>query len=201
MMDRRIRRTRRALKEALLGLILEEGFTAVTVEEITDRADVGRTTFYLHYRDKEELLLESISELAEGLVEEISQVPMVDPVSGQPAVSRAVEVTFRHASENPDLYRVILQSGFRHGAGRLREIMNAAVHQIIEGVARNEQRSLKPQVPMPVLSNYLVGSWIGVMTWWLEDDMPYSPAEMAGMFEKVIMLGGAKLMGGEQALP
>jgi len=195
-MDRRIKRTRRSLKDALLALILEKGFTAVTVEEIADRADVGRTTFYLHYHDKEDLLLESISELADSLVEQISQVPMMDSKTGQPAVSQAVKVTFCHAAENPDLYKVILQSGARHGARRLREIMNQAVGQIMDGIAQREARTINPQVPMPVLSNYLVGSWIGIMTWWLEEDMPYSPEEMAGMFEKVIMLAGTELMGG-----
>ena len=53
--DRRVNRTRRLLREALLALIMEEGYDAVTIEEITDRADLGRTTFYLHYRDKEDL--------------------------------------------------------------------------------------------------------------------------------------------------
>lgn len=56
-LDRRVRRTRRALQDSLTSLILEKGYDAVTVEDITDRADLGRTTFYLHYKDKEELLI------------------------------------------------------------------------------------------------------------------------------------------------
>lgn len=49
-LDRRVRRTRRALQDSLTSLILEKGYDAVTVEDITDRADLGRTTFYLHYK-------------------------------------------------------------------------------------------------------------------------------------------------------
>ena len=67
-LDRRGRRTRRQLKEALFALILEKGYDAVTIEDITGRADLGRTTFYLHYRDKEELLLEAIDSIANDLI-------------------------------------------------------------------------------------------------------------------------------------
>ena len=53
--DRRVRRTRRLLRDACIALILEKGYETITVEEITERADVGRTTFYMHYRDKEDV--------------------------------------------------------------------------------------------------------------------------------------------------
>ncbi len=74
--DRRVNRTRRQLREALFNLILEKGYDAVTVEEITARADVGRTTFYLHYHDKEDLLMESIGELVDDLIEQMARFPM-----------------------------------------------------------------------------------------------------------------------------
>ena len=55
--DRRVRKTRKALRDALVELTLEKGYAAVTVGDIADRADVGRTTFYAHFTDKEDLLL------------------------------------------------------------------------------------------------------------------------------------------------
>ena len=70
-LDRRTRRTRRSLREALFALILEKGYDAVTIEHITERADLGRTTFYLHYRDKEDLLLEAIDTIAAELIARI----------------------------------------------------------------------------------------------------------------------------------
>src|SRR5512133_4407009 len=73
-LDRRARRTRKQLKEALFALVLEKGYDGVTIEDITERADLGRTTFYLHYRDKEELLLESIDSISEELMEQIAPV-------------------------------------------------------------------------------------------------------------------------------
>ena len=71
--DRRITRTRNQLREALFELILEKGYDTVTIEEITDRANLGRTTFYLHYKDKEQLLLESINSIANDLLQQITQ--------------------------------------------------------------------------------------------------------------------------------
>src|SRR6186713_2598586 len=61
--DRRVSRTRRALKEALTDLILEKGYEAVTVQHVIDRADVGRSTFYAHFLDKDDLLMAILADL------------------------------------------------------------------------------------------------------------------------------------------
>ena len=73
--DRRIQRTRQSLRTALLTLIKEKGYDAISIEEITERANVGRATFYLHYKDKEDLLLEEFSEMANEKVQVLSEVP------------------------------------------------------------------------------------------------------------------------------
>jgi len=72
--DRRVRKTRRALREAMQNLMAEKGYEQVTVEELTERADIGRTTFYLHYGAKQDLLLEQFDELLDQLVEQLSFV-------------------------------------------------------------------------------------------------------------------------------
>src|SRR5689334_24059575 len=61
--DRRVRRTRRLLREALLALVAEKGYDRVTVQDVLDRADVGRATFYAHFRDKDDLLVSGFDEL------------------------------------------------------------------------------------------------------------------------------------------
>src|SRR5512147_2280747 len=73
--DRRIQRTRQSLRTALLALIKEKGYDAISIEDITERANVGRATFYLHYKDKEDLLLEEFSEMANEKVQVLSEVP------------------------------------------------------------------------------------------------------------------------------
>nr|WP_257003346.1 helix-turn-helix domain-containing protein [Streptomyces sp. Alain-F2R5] len=72
--DRRIRKTRRALRDALVELVLERGFTALSVEDITQRADVARATFYSHFRDKDELFARVTRDLLDELDERLRPV-------------------------------------------------------------------------------------------------------------------------------
>src|SRR5512140_447377 len=93
--DRRIQRTRQSLRAALLELIKEKSYDDISIEEITERANVGRATFYLHYKDKEDLLLEEFSEMANEKVQVLSEIPFsiwlqsgeagVDPRKKKPA--------------------------------------------------------------------------------------------------------------------
>ncbi len=67
--DRRVQRTRQLLRDALMALIVEKGYDAISVQDITDHANVARPTFYLHYKDKEELLLSSVQEIYDDLAQ------------------------------------------------------------------------------------------------------------------------------------
>ena len=113
--DRRVRRTRRALREAMLDLMEEKGYDQVTVEELTDRADIGRTTFYLHYSAKQDLLLEQFGELLDQLVVQLSQIPLSawgqegDLKSVDDHPNRPICMIFQHAADNKDLYQIVLR--------------------------------------------------------------------------------------------
>jgi len=197
--DRRVVRTRRLLRDALFALILEEGFDAVTIEEITERADLGRTTFYLHYRDKEDLLLQSIGELVDDLIGRMAHVPLdewslqIDPASEAP--SPAIVLPFQHVAEHAHLYRIILRGeGTYSVSRRLRDIIVQASDAIIQVLlGREKMATLEPQVPLEVFLNYLAGAWIGLITWWLENEMPYTQEQMALMFQKMIIHGAPEI--------
>ena len=200
--DRRTNRTRRSLKEALFNLILEKGYDAVTVEEITDRADLGRTTFYLHYRDKEDLLLESIDAMADDLVVQVSGLPItawklqIDiNDDGFPPLS-PILLVFEHAAENAQLYRVILRGvGASKTSARIRSIIVNALNEFIDREAAQKNLTIKNEIPMDVFANYFAGSLLGLLTWWLENDMPYAPQEMALMFQKMFLPGASRVLG------
>ena len=199
--DRRVSRTRRLLRDALFALILEKGFDAVTVEEITNRADLGRTTFYLHYRDKEDLLMESIGELVDDLIEQMSRLPVeewrLETGVKNMTPSPAILLPFQHVADNARLYRVILRGeGTYSVSRRLREIIVQATNEMLRVLLEKERLSaLHPQVPMDVFLNFLAGSWIGLITWWLENEMPYPPEQMAMMFQKMILRGAGEVLG------
>ena len=199
--DRRVSRTRRLLRDALFALILEKGFDAVTVEEITNRADLGRTTFYLHYRDKEDLLMESIGELVDDLIEQMARLPVeewrLETGDANFTPSPAILLPFQHVADNARLYRVILRGeGTYSVSRRLREIIVQASDEMLRVLLEKERLSaMHPQVPMDVFLNFLAGSWIGLITWWLENEMPYPPDQMAMMFQKMILRGAGEVLG------
>lgn len=198
-LDRRTRRTRRSLREALFALILEKGYEAVTIEDITERADLGRTTFYLHYRDKEDLFLEAIDTIAAELIARLpppSHWRVAEPVENQPVVD-AILIVFAHAAENGQLYRIILRGeGGTRASGRLHEIISHTAIEIIE--ARVRSGDLHPRIPVRVYASYFAGALLAMLTWWLEENMPYPPEETAEMFRDLFFLGGRRMMGIEE---
>ncbi|MGB3328475.1 MAG: TetR/AcrR family transcriptional regulator, partial [Thermomicrobiales bacterium] len=102
--DPRVRRTRRLLEEAVLSLAADQDFASITVRDITTRADVNRATFYLHYRDKDDLCARALDRLLEDLTAEdrafiAARKPLV--LNGIPVGLMAV---VRHCSERPELF-------------------------------------------------------------------------------------------------
>jgi AcrR family transcriptional regulator len=189
--DRRVSRTRRSLRDALMAVILEKGYDAVTIEDITSRADVGRTTFYLHYRDKEELLLESINEVVNDLFTQISRVPMAEwGLPSKASVDEAlfpILLVFQNAAENADLYRVVLRGeGTSKIQNHIRNITASAVFEFLRLMAERDELTLHPVVPVEVFSNYFAGSLLGVLTWWLETNMPYPAEKMARIYQQLV---------------
>jgi|WetSurMetagenome_2_1015567.scaffolds.fasta_scaffold76786_3 AcrR family transcriptional regulator len=206
-LDRRIGRTRRLLREALLELVLEKGYDAVTVEDITARADLGRTTFYLHYKDKEELLMASINDMVDDLVARIARIPISSwnlrrgiDVPGSDPIGEPTPflLAFRHAAEHADLYRVILRgSANARAMDRLKEIIYHAINEFIEIKTARDNLKLKEKVTVPLefFTNYLAGSFLGIVTWWLESGLPYTPEQMTDMFQRTFFFGALEVLG------
>lgn len=194
-LDRRTKRTRRLLREALFSLILEKGYEAVTVEDITRQADLGRTTFYLHYRDKEDLLLKSIEGIADALAAEIGNLEMVPDGDGEIFPREAgkvnpVLIVFQHAAQNAPVYRTILRGeGAYKASNRIREITSRYIADFLSERLRHDELQGRPAIPLVVIANYYAGSLLGMLTWWLENEMPYSPEEMAEMFRRLLFWG------------
>ena len=208
--DRRVERTCKALKQALYELLEEKSFDQVTVEEITDRANLGRATFYLHYKDKEDLLLEDVIELVDQMVEETTGMPWLrwrensEGTNSMTIRPIPMVMVFQHVAENANYYRIILRGQSMHSvSGRLRAIIIKAIKDV--GMARSQEGSLAgepqdrlkggTQVPLDVIANYYAGSVIGLVTWWLENDMPYSAVQMAGYFQKLFFPGLMQVLG------
>ena len=189
--DRRVRRTRRLLSDACISLILEKGYSTVTVEEIAERADVGRTTFYMHYRDKDDLFVHSIGRLSEEIYEQI--LPLIFSEGGTIG-QMPVLMIFQHAEANADLYRVILRgAGNGQGLQQLRQDLSRYVQRVLE--AEVVQQDLTPSVPVEVISRSFVGSLLGLVQWWLEQGCPHQAEDMTRMLRQLFNLGRLQVMG------
>lgn len=191
--DRRVNRTRRQLRNALMSLILERGYNAITIEDITERADLGRTTFYLHYRDKEELLIENLEAIVEELKAQVDQLADQDAEKGQ-LHNNPVAVAFRHVEENRDLYRIILKGeGSSKVAGRVRDIIEEAALDIFTQ-RMSQYISGPPEIPFNLVVGYFASALMGFVTLWLEKDLPYTGDEAADLFMVLFFRGAGKVL-------
>ncbi|NHQ60778.1 TetR/AcrR family transcriptional regulator [Chlorobium sp. BLA1] len=177
--DRRISRTRRLMHEALMALIVEKGYEAVTVQDILDRADVGRSTFYAHYRDKDELLLSSFDHLR-TLFEEQQQALLASKRTGRdPAVNFVLEL-FRHTGKHHRLYKAI--AGKQSGEMILKYLHRYLYNLLIGPHTEMMKESIASTVPVEITTHHLVSSLLSLLTWWLDNNMPYPPEKMDEFF-------------------
>ncbi|WP_406278723.1 TetR/AcrR family transcriptional regulator [Streptomyces sp. NBC_00191] len=166
--DRRVRRTRRALHEALLALMTEKGYDAVTVQDIIDRADVGRSTFYTHFTDKQDLM-------RSGFVHLRAILEQPHPGSRAPELLFRFSLEmFRHVQGQRQLGRAL--TGSPSGAPVLREMQH-----LLADLVRNELKALTPTAPAPdvpteLVVQFVVAAFLATMAWWAEhgsdDDSP-----------------------------
>ncbi len=189
--DRRVLRTRRQLQESLISLVFEKGYDAVTIEDITERADLGRTTFYLHYKDKEDLLLQSLEAVFDDLVAQIQQRTIDEWIaSGEGPWSLA----FQHAADNATFYQIIISG---QGGGNIKKRVQDYIAVTAEETisTRLEDEGKAPEIPIDILSHYIASSLLGLIAWWLENDSPYSVTEMDHYFRQLTLSGTVQALG------
>jgi AcrR family transcriptional regulator len=166
--DLRIVRTRKMLREAMITLAIQKGFSSVTVNDIVELAMVNRATFYRHYQDKYDLVESYLDEL----YAELNAAPAPAPRLGEPN-PRLVKL-FGHIRDNAPFYRAMLgprgYSGFAERIRRLTEATLRARWEAVEGRTR---------MPPPMLLSYLSHASYGALVWWLEEGMSHSPEQMA----------------------
>ena len=190
--DRRVKRTRRSLQEALIQLILEQGYDSVTIEEITDRADLGRTTFYLHFKDKEELFMHAIDTICEDFIEKHENLLALieDPGKTLPTLQmnldeRILYHIFNHARNHADLYKVMLRGeGSAKASRRFSTVIKDETVKRLQAVT-----GLESKVPLKIFALFFSGTLIEMVTWWLENDQPYSIEKMVQYYQQMFTQG------------
>lgn len=178
--DPRVRRTRHLLRSALIELIPEKGYENIRIQDITDRATLNRATFYLHYRDKDDLLERGFNEIWDRLTAK-DPLPVVE--SGHlstESTHAAVVSDFEHLAEHVEFYRVMLgKSGVAAFIHRLQEHIYASSKERLKAV-RNDLAD--NPLPVEMVLRFIAAAYVGLMQWWLDSGMPYTPEEMADLF-------------------
>jgi AcrR family transcriptional regulator len=179
--QRRRLRTRKQLQTALLALILEKGYDEVSIQDITDRADLARATFYIHFKDKEDLLWSVIEDVIHKTEEEILRD--FDGVIPPQAEYFAFRNIFEHVEQNRDTYRVILGSkGSSEIYHRVHKYMVEETLQDMENF--HVYTGLKQ--PAQIKAQIIVGSIVSLAIWWLETPNEYTAEQMAAMLYETL---------------
>lgn len=183
-LDPRVVRTRALLRDAFISLLMEQGYDSITIQDIADRAGLRRATFYLNYKDKEELLTATLDGMMESITAEISQIDdnPLDPVCNE----RVIRLVFEHARQHADLYQIILQG---HGAIRMVRHVREYMATRIRTMHADDLQAGNSDFPVDVVANYMAASELSMLIWWLENDMPYPVEQMARMCSQLILKG------------
>ena len=191
-LDPRVVRTRQFLRDAMVALIGKKGFNAITVQDIAERAGVNRATFYLHYKDKNDLLIKSLRDALDELIADITP-PLPGEASPADNALEPILQVFNHVARHADFYQVML------GADGVPSFI-AWVREYIEEIALKWFAVLQPDaakivVPVEIIVNYLSGAYIGVIIWWLDHNRPHSPEYMANQLRRLTTLGLSAALG------
>ena len=173
--ERRRLQTRNQLIQTTLKLVLEKGYDAITIQDVTDRADLGRGTFYIHFKDKADVVWAAIQDM----MREMEQEAHTQINRGMNQVEYyALRNIFRHAENNRDLYRVVFGGqGSAMLAGRVQDLLSRILLYDIQNMPGPRNR--ESEIPDEMLAQMLTGLITRLLFWWLEKPHPYSAEQMA----------------------
>lgn len=181
--DRRVRRTRELLRAALLSLLLEEQYERITIQNILDRADVGRSTFYAHFRDKESLLRTGLDELRC----ELSPGTDAQRALGEADALEPLRRLFEHVEGHLGLGRALKARG---GGEIAFQMLHESAADIIRANMRNARGSDGGDATqLEARVQFVSGALMGLVHWWVESDNPYSAEEMFSIFSRLTACG------------
>jgi AcrR family transcriptional regulator len=180
--DRRSLRTRQLLSAALVELMLQKRYDEITVQDIIDRANVGRSTFYAHYLDKDDLLISDFTRVLDALSDHMHQRKPGE-LGGPPSLT----LFFEHVQAHRHLYKALVRGGgiellYKKGHERLRQNIEQHLRELAP--AGETDAAL-----LPLVADYLAGSILHLLKWWLDHETPYTPAQLDALFHRLVLPG------------
>ena len=181
--DRRIQRTRKLLHDALISLLHEKAYDEIVVKEILDRANIGRSTFYMHFRDKDDLLVSGIRDILDAI--QTTKVPA--SLQGPEKIIWFSRPIFEHIDEHRRTRQ--LRIGPR---GRI--VMHEQLQRVLVELVSSQMKSVlqirrkqADQVPPDLLVQHIASSFILVLNWWIERKDGLPPKQVDELFRALIL--------------
>jgi AcrR family transcriptional regulator len=188
--DRRVKKTRLALQNALIELILEKGYDAVMIQDILDRADVGRSTFYAHFQDKEDLLLARFDNLQEAF-EKHFQTVLAYRSAENPKVETGVNMPLfllRYVENEHRLFKALLG---KQSSGKYASHIQNFFLKYTRDIVKTHAKSQLLPYQLDIIAHYITNAFLSLLIWWIDSDMPCSVEELYSM-EMRLMEPGLK---------
>jgi AcrR family transcriptional regulator len=190
--DRRVRRTKELLRSALQALILEKGYERITVQDILDRADVGRSTFYAHYRDKDDLLLSGFEDIRAALNAERDAAEMGR--TGKVEFLEPMLAVFRHVEGHRHFWEALSRKG---GADMITRILRDSVTDLLREHFRSQFPDIEGrQEQVEPAMRFVVGACMGLVIWWLDTGASSSAEEIHSIFRRLATQGVRRFLAG-----
>ena len=184
--DRRVSRTRAMLHEAMMSLIQKKGYEAITVKDICDAANVGKSTFYAHYTSKDDLKRSGLEHMRRALVDRHRDALATTGDARERSLGFSL-IMFEHARDHIDRYRAPV-------GGRGGGIALGAFRQILSDLVRDEfsatvHESSAGAIPRELVVEYVIGAYMAVLTWWLDGGAKLPPPRIDAMFRRLATEG------------
>ena len=180
--DRRVRRTQKLLGEALVAEALEKGYKNITIQDVTDRADVGYRTYFRHYTGLDELLV-SVAQDRLDQFYEILDLPLPGELIANPLefFQNVGSTLFQHILDNQQAFRfLLLDDSLRFVLEPVLERACQKVQNILAGLPQDS-------LPADLAANHIVSSTVSLIRWWLENGTPYAPPKAGQIFTTLII--------------
>ena len=188
-MDPRVARTRGLLRQALMELVTEKSFASLAIQQVTERAGLNRSTFYLHYMGLHELLEDCVKDLfGQMRVEIYARAEKMALAPNQADYEPLVECVFNHLQTYQRFYRAMLgKSGDPYFGSLFRDLLAELIFEPMRGEMRGDAES-------ELILRFFTAGFMGVATWWVESGMPILAREAARQVTDDILPAYMKLV-------
>lgn len=198
--DRRIVRTKKDIKDTFIALLAEKSFEKISVRDITEQANINRGTFYLHYLDKYDLLEKLEEQLFQKVQAIIDETVFAERLDGVDFASERIPFLTRLLQcfqEEAAFMKVILSpNGDANFKEKIRQVFLYNWENIIPHISKADQLNY----PLDLFIMYVSSAHLGVLTYWLQNDLKQSPEEIAAMLFDITVNGPLKASGLDKLL-